>query len=163
MPTTTVDSDIAKENSAKPIVTITSPKSDFSYNTDEVINIRWTPASFPVIEIALIPENIVNKDGTNKQVWSVYGGEMERGVPVMNGEYKFTISKQIPSDNYKIRIISDYSKYTETSYFSEVFTIKNSLGSTYTNPVACTMDAFQCPDGSWVGRTGPKCEFVCPK
>jgi hypothetical protein len=30
------------------------------------------------------------------------------------------------------------------------------------NPVACTMDAKQCPDGSWVGRTGPKCQFVCP-
>lgn len=28
---------------------------------------------------------------------------------------------------------------------------------------ACTMDARQCPDGSWVGRSGPKCEFVCPK
>ncbi len=28
--------------------------------------------------------------------------------------------------------------------------------------VVCTMDAFQCPDGSWVGRTGPSCEFVCP-
>lgn len=29
-------------------------------------------------------------------------------------------------------------------------------------PVACTMDAKQCPDGSYVGRTGPNCEFVCP-
>jgi Immunoglobulin-like domain of bacterial spore germination len=29
-------------------------------------------------------------------------------------------------------------------------------------PVACTMDAMMCPDGSYVGRTGPKCEFVCP-
>ena len=29
-------------------------------------------------------------------------------------------------------------------------------------PVACTRDAMQCPDGSWVGRTGPNCEFVCP-
>lgn len=28
--------------------------------------------------------------------------------------------------------------------------------------IACTMDAMQCPDGSYVGRTGPKCEFVCP-
>ncbi|OHA89382.1 MAG: hypothetical protein A3B03_00125 [Candidatus Zambryskibacteria bacterium RIFCSPLOWO2_01_FULL_42_41] len=27
--------------------------------------------------------------------------------------------------------------------------------------VACTADAMQCPDGSWVGRTGPNCEFVC--
>jgi len=30
------------------------------------------------------------------------------------------------------------------------------------NVVACTMDAMQCPDGSWVGRTGLNCEFVCP-
>jgi hypothetical protein len=28
--------------------------------------------------------------------------------------------------------------------------------------VACTMDAMQCPDGSYVGRTGANCEFVCP-
>ena len=31
-------------------------------------------------------------------------------------------------------------------------------------PVFCTMDAKQCPDGSYVGRTGPKCEFTaCPE
>lgn len=28
--------------------------------------------------------------------------------------------------------------------------------------IMCTMDAKQCSDGSWVGRTGPNCEFVCP-
>lgn len=28
-------------------------------------------------------------------------------------------------------------------------------------PIACTMDAKQCPDGSYVGRSGPNCEFVC--
>lgn len=27
--------------------------------------------------------------------------------------------------------------------------------------VFCTADAYQCPDGSWVGRAGPNCEFVC--
>lgn len=31
------------------------------------------------------------------------------------------------------------------------------------SPVACTMEAKICPDGSAVGRTGPKCEFAaCP-
>lgn len=30
-------------------------------------------------------------------------------------------------------------------------------------PVACTNEAQQCPDGSWVGRSGPDCEFVCPE
>lgn len=29
--------------------------------------------------------------------------------------------------------------------------------------VPCTLEAKQCPDGSYVGRTGPKCEFTaCP-
>lgn len=28
--------------------------------------------------------------------------------------------------------------------------------------IMCTQDARQCPDGSWVGRSGPKCEFKCP-
>jgi hypothetical protein len=30
-------------------------------------------------------------------------------------------------------------------------------------PVACTMEAKLCPDGSYVSRSGPKCEFsACP-
>ena len=30
-------------------------------------------------------------------------------------------------------------------------------------PVFCDQEAKQCPDGSYIGRTGPKCEFaVCP-
>mgnify|MGYP001588167332 CR=1 FL=1 len=29
--------------------------------------------------------------------------------------------------------------------------------------IACTQDARQCPDGTYVGRTGPRCEFSpCP-
>jgi subtilisin family serine protease len=28
--------------------------------------------------------------------------------------------------------------------------------------VACPMDAMLCPDGNYVGRTGPNCEFICP-
>lgn len=35
--------------------------------------------------------------------------------------------------------------------------------SSDSNTGACTQDAKQCPDGSWVSRTGPNCEFVCPK
>ena len=31
-------------------------------------------------------------------------------------------------------------------------------------PVACTMDAKACPDGSYVGRIAPNCEFAaCPE
>lgn len=32
------------------------------------------------------------------------------------------------------------------------------------NPIACTMDAKQCPDGSYVGRAAPDCDFEdCPE
>jgi hypothetical protein len=30
--------------------------------------------------------------------------------------------------------------------------------------IACTQEAKLCPDGSYVGRTGPNCEFTaCPE
>lgn len=36
--------------------------------------------------------------------------------------------------------------------------------NTVSEPTACTMDAKLCSDGSYVGRSGPKCEFsACPK
>lgn len=31
-----------------------------------------------------------------------------------------------------------------------------------TSKAVCTLDASQCPDGSYVGRSGPNCQFVCP-
>ena len=34
--------------------------------------------------------------------------------------------------------------------------------STNTQPKACSQIAKQCPDGSYVGPTGPNCDFVCP-
>lgn len=47
---------------------------------------------------------------------------------------------------------------------SELTSATPSPSSSSTAPVACTMEAKICPDGSSVGRTGPKCEFApCPK
>ena len=38
-----------------------------------------------------------------------------------------------------------------------------STSASSTNEVACTMEAKLCPDGSYVSRTGPNCEFAtCP-
>ncbi len=48
------------------------------------------------------------------------------------------------------------------------FLYQNSFTQTATNnapvnQVVCTQDAMQCPDGSYVGRTGPDCQFAaCP-
>ncbi len=36
-------------------------------------------------------------------------------------------------------------------------------GAEENEQVFCTMDAKLCPDGSYVGRQGPRCEFApCP-
>ena len=39
------------------------------------------------------------------------------------------------------------------------------MGNLQLSPIpegtVCTADAMQCPDGSYVGRSGPNCEFVC--
>jgi hypothetical protein len=63
------------------------------------------------------------------------------------------------------------------SYMKRILLIVIILGAVYlyyrgvpiNNPapveedtVFCTADAMMCPDGSYVGRTGPKCQFVCP-
>ncbi len=43
------------------------------------------------------------------------------------------------------------------------FFFRNSSQTSPSQQVACTMDAKLCPDGSYVGRQGPNCEFAaCP-
>jgi hypothetical protein len=37
---------------------------------------------------------------------------------------------------------------------------KNQVGNQQSQPKACTQEAKQCPDGSYVSRTGPNCEFA---
>lgn len=87
-----------------------------------------------------------------------------------DGEYNLTLLKQFPkttnntgfiikasatTDNVKNR--NDIDQILSTFKFIEPGASSSPL------PVACTMDAKICPDGSAVGRSGPKCEFApCP-
>lgn len=44
-----------------------------------------------------------------------------------------------------------------------IYVYLESKKSAESEMVACTMDAKMCPDGSYVGRIRPKCEFqACP-
>lgn len=85
------------------------------------------------------------------------------------------VANQLRTYNYKEYIITESNFQTQKfTMFSKVhdFFISASNASILesyingntdcTEEVACTMDATQCPDGSWVGRTGPNCQFVCP-
>lgn len=50
-----------------------------------------------------------------------------------------------------------------TAFLGIASILMSALPQPHTAQVACTMEAKLCPDGSSVGRSGPKCEFAtCP-
>ncbi len=76
--------------------------------------------------------------------------------------------------NVELAVIDDEGRFIELeSYgdpklFDQILSTFKFTSPTLTptplpsdKPVVCTMEAMQCPDGSYVGRTGPNCQFVC--
>lgn len=59
---------------------------------------------------------------------------------------------------------SDQSNYKKiTDLITSTFKFLDASNASSSLPVVCTADAKLCPDGSSVGRSGPKCEFsACP-
>lgn len=59
-----------------------------------------------------------------------------------------------------------FGSFKKSSVPTPTLTIAPTISQTIvptTIKKACTTDAKQCPDGSWVSRTGPNCEFTpCP-
>ncbi len=57
----------------------------------------------------------------------------------------------------------DHNVITTSTATSNVVATSTATTTTSDTFVACTMDAKMCPDGTYVGRQGPKCEFsACP-
>lgn len=60
------------------------------------------------------------------------------------------------------RAYSTYSPYN-LSYYDGVYGYSTPFSAIYRNTgTVCTMDAYVCPNGTTVGRTGANCQFVCP-
>lgn len=57
----------------------------------------------------------------------------------------------------------EVTKSTYNQILSTFKFLETSTASPTATPMACTQEAKVCPDGSYVGRTGPSCEFApCP-
>lgn len=65
-------------------------------------------------------------------------------------QYTLTQGQSVSWQGYTVTL-------TSLSNNSATFTVWNTAQNTI-----CTADAHQCPNGSWVGRSGPNCQFVCP-
>lgn len=84
-------------------------------------------------------------------------------VPIIQGNsvWKYGIYYTF-EDNQNVYFIEYY-----TNDYTKDIAMVDEIVSTFKidteNTVACTMEAKICPDGSAVGRSGPKCEFApCP-
>lgn len=50
----------------------------------------------------------------------------------------------------------------DSSILSTALQVEENAYTAVTKPQACPQTAKECPDGSYVGPTGPNCTFVCP-
>jgi len=118
---------------------------------------------------------VVNSTGT----WSINASDPE------NGQLTYQIwwgDENVYAPNYMAASAREFTQSTSFTHAyrdAGTFTIKlivtdsfgNQAKTTSTVKVTsasqsggtvCTADAYQCPNGQWVGRTGPNCQFVCP-
>lgn len=78
---------------------------------------------------------------------------------VSDGKNIYSITEFYTGDNREA-----YKKTTDQILSTFKFTEATSSASPTPAQTACTMEAKLCPDGSYVGRTGPNCEFTaCPQ
>ena len=85
----------------------------------------------------------------------------EAYIPLSNGNF-LVVLHTYKTNNLDYLELSQNQWNTILSTFKSIVPTTKVIPATITNPIACTMDAMMCSDGSYVGRTGPKCEFVCP-
>jgi hypothetical protein len=103
--------------------------------------VAYCDGLFPIIEIAA-------KKSADLKIYSI---NMEP-----------TAATDLSCQNGSDSIFSGLEKSVLSQILS-TFKFIPSTGSGNNPPVACTEEAKQCPDGSYVGRTGPNCAFAaCP-
>jgi hypothetical protein len=86
--------------------------------------------------------------------WTATGGDTSLAYFLVDGPTGLTLITINPPnyDNVIGRVLSTF-----------LFISPSPSPSPSAKPVACTLEAKICPDGSSVGRTGPNCEFApCP-
>jgi hypothetical protein len=120
---------------------------------------------------ASAPVTVVNWDGLiiGQGHVTAEGDWMTSEFVPFSGTISYTIDSNTPYDRGAIIFQKDNpSGLPEHDDAREIPITFSELSATHspaddTETVFCTMDAMQCPDGSWVGRVAPSCAFApCP-
>lgn len=103
----------------------------------------------------------INDSRCKSGVVCIWAGELSSRIILLGGdvsEFKevrlgTATVKSVIQNGYTITL-KDATEDTSTIIVTKTKEVEQ---------IACTMEAKMCPDGSYVGRTGPKCEFTaCP-
>jgi hypothetical protein len=85
------------------------------------------------------------------------------GPGIAKGDVITTVIVTYKNKQYSLELLDKSHKQTFDQILA-TFKFTNNQTTPSAAPVTeCTNEAMQCPDGTSVGRTGPNCEFVCPK
>jgi len=143
--------DLIRTNTPRPNQTISSPL----IITGEARGTWFFEASFPVVLVNWDGLIIAQGVATAKDNWMT-----EEFVP-FEATLTFTLDENVYSNKGSLILKKDNpSGLLENDDALEIPVIL--AGATEPNTV-CTQDAKLCSDGSYVGRTGPNCEFTaCP-
>jgi len=142
------------------------PPSDFptSSNKPPTIHGLSGPTTLKVNETGTWTINASDPENDPLSYRIIWGDEFFAGASVANSLLDFTTSNTFTHTYTRVgfhgltAIVRD-SKGKAAHFF----TLVRVTADTADIPHACTQEAKQCPDGSYVGRTGPNCEFAaCP-
>lgn len=87
----------------------------------------------------------------------------ERQIEIVPSKDQQVKNFDVGENEVRISCIKDFCNSELFNQIISTFKFIEAVASTTPLPVACTMEAKLCPDGSSVGRSGPKCEFLpCP-
>lgn len=151
--------DLIRLNNPRPGQTISSPLAI----SGQARGTWFFEASFPVILTDWDGKIIAQGIAQAKNDW------MTTEFVPFEATLTFTVNTNTYSNNGSLILKKDnpsgLSRNDDALEIPIVFGIITTTSTTTTlgSPVFCTMEAKLCPDGSSVGRTGPKCEFeLCP-
>ena len=146
--------DLIRLNNPRPNQTILSPL----IITGEARGNWFFEASFPVVLIDQDGLIIVQGIATAKDEW------MTTNFVPFEATLTFAVNKNISNKKGLLILKKDNpSGLPEHDDALEIPVVFGAITGSEPEPVFCTMDAKLCPDGSYVGREGPKCEFrKCP-
>ncbi|MEN9647611.1 MAG: hypothetical protein RLY57_415 [Candidatus Parcubacteria bacterium] len=152
----------------------------FFIGTSTVIDVVWMGKSFKLwiyemfcsLVVMVVVGLIIGSWSVGHDVRNIHRGAYSRhhDTSISSTSHEVTPGQQFNDSNNQIRFDTKLHKWVDNYGICHTCTPENGFPANgdipqppTSQPVACTMEAKLCPDGSAVGRSGPRCEFApCP-